>query len=73
MTRPVRPRALVHRGVVESVGAARLSPSERKVLETLDGRRTVNEVIVRSHMNSFDVCKTLFQLRRARLIRRRAT
>jgi CheY-like chemotaxis protein len=58
-------------GVVESVGAARLSPSERKVLETLDGRRTVNEVIVRSHMNSFDVCKTLFQLRRARLIRRR--
>lgn len=62
----------VDAGVVESVGAARLSPSERKVLDALDGRRTVNDVISRTHMNSFDVCKTLFQLRRARLIRRRS-
>lgn len=63
---------VVDAGVVESVGLARLSPSERKVLDTLDGRRSVNDVISRAHMNSFDVCKTLFQLRRARLIRRRS-
>jgi CheY-like chemotaxis protein len=63
---------IVDAGVVESVGASRISPSERKVLDALDGRRTVNDVILRTHMNSFDVCKTLFQLRRARLIRRRS-
>jgi CheY-like chemotaxis protein len=61
----------VDHGVVESVGVARLSPTERKVLEALDGRRTINDVIALTHMNSFDACKTLFQLRRARLIRRR--
>jgi hypothetical protein len=63
----------VDQGVVESVGLARLSPTERRVLESLDGARTVNEVIAHTHLNSFDVCKTLFQLRRARLIRRRGS
>jgi CheY-like chemotaxis protein len=63
----------VDHGVVESVGVARLSPTERKVLEALDGRRTINDVIALTHMNSFDACKTLFQLRRARLIRRRGS
>lgn len=63
----------VDHGVVESVGVARLSPSERRVLDALDGVRTVNDLIARTHMNSFDVCKTVFQLRRARLIRRRSS
>ncbi|MBL8677766.1 MAG: response regulator [Myxococcales bacterium] len=63
----------VDHGVVESVGVARLSPSERRVLDALDGQRTINELIARTHMNSFDVCKTVFQLRRARLIRRRSS
>jgi hypothetical protein len=58
--------------VVEHIGTSRLSPTERTVLDALDGRRTVNDVIAHTHMNSFDVCKTLFQLRRARLIRRRS-
>jgi|LNFM01.1.fsa_nt_gb CheY-like chemotaxis protein len=62
----------VDHGVVESVGVARLSPSERRVLDALDGARTINDLIARTHMNSFDVCKTVFQLRRARLIRRRS-
>ncbi|MDP3279046.1 MAG: response regulator [Deltaproteobacteria bacterium] len=57
--------------VIENVGLARLSPSERRVLDALDGARTVNDLIAATAMNSFDACKTLFQLRRARLIRRR--
>lgn len=62
----------VDAAVFESVGSKRLSPSENRVLASVDGQRTVSEVITHSAMNSFDVCKTMFQLRRARVLRRRS-
>jgi CheY-like chemotaxis protein len=62
--------ALDH-AVFESIGAARLSPSERRILQSVDGVRTVSDIIAHSAMNSFDACKTLFQLRRARVLRRK--
>ncbi len=58
---------------VEAVGVDRLTPPERKLLEMVDGERTVREIIEQSHMSSFDACRILFQLLEARIARRRAT
>jgi hypothetical protein len=57
---------------IESGGVDRLAKQEQKLLEMVDGERTVREIIQQSHMSSFDVCKILFQLLEARLVRRRA-
>jgi DNA-binding response OmpR family regulator len=57
---------------VEAVGVDRLAKPEQKLLEMIDGERTVREIIKQSHMSSFDACKILFQLIEARLVRRRA-
>jgi DNA-binding response OmpR family regulator len=57
---------------VEAGGVDRLAKPEQKLLEMVDGRRTVREIIAQSHMSSFDACKVLFQLIEARLVRRRA-
>jgi hypothetical protein len=51
---------------------ARLTKNERRLLEMVDGDRTVREIIEESHMSSFDACKVLFALLEARLVRRRA-
>ena len=56
---------------IESVGPAGLQPVERTVLDCVDGERSVREIIAASHMSSFDVCKVLYQLLEARLVRRR--
>ncbi len=51
------------------VDASRLSAEERRVLDAIDGRRSVRELIEHVHMASFDVCKILFQLLTSRLVR----
>lgn len=51
------------------VDATRLSADERRVLETIDGARTVREVVEHARMASFDACKILFQLTTSRLVR----
>ncbi len=51
------------------VDPARLSAEERRVLETVDGARTVREVVEHTRMASFDACKILFQLTTSRLVR----
>jgi CheY-like chemotaxis protein len=57
---------------VEAGGVERLATSEQRLLEMVDGRRTVREIVAQSHMSSFDACKILYQLLEARLVRRRA-
>jgi hypothetical protein len=57
---------------IEAGGVDRLAKQEQKLLEMVDGERTVREIIQQSHMSSFDACKILFQLLEARLVRRRA-
>jgi CheY-like chemotaxis protein len=58
---------------IEQGGVDRLAKQEQKLLEIVDGKRSVREIIAASHMSSFDVCKILFQLLEARLVRRRAS
>jgi CheY-like chemotaxis protein len=57
---------------IEVADVPRLPKHEQKLLEMIDGRRTIRQVIEQSHMSSFDACKVLFQLLEARLVRRRA-
>jgi hypothetical protein len=54
------------------MGLDRLDKPEKRLLEMVDGERTVREIVGQSHMSSFDACKILFQLIEARLVRRRA-
>jgi CheY-like chemotaxis protein len=58
---------------VEAGGIERLAKQEQRLLEMVDGERTVREIIAQSHMSSFDACKILFQLLEARLVRRRTS
>jgi len=57
---------------VESIDVDRLAMAEQRLLRMVDGERTVREIVGQSQMSSFDACKILFQLREARLVRRRA-
>jgi DNA-binding response OmpR family regulator len=57
---------------IEALGADRLARAERGVLESVDGERTVREIVTTSNMSSFDACKILYQLLEARLVRRGA-
>jgi hypothetical protein len=57
---------------VEAAGVDRLAKPEQRMLEMVDGERTVREIVEQSHMSGFDACKILFQLLEARLVRRRA-
>jgi CheY-like chemotaxis protein len=56
---------------VDAVDVARLARAERRLLDMVDGERTVREIVEQSHMSSFDACKILFQLLESRLVRRR--
>ena len=40
------------------------------MLEAIDGKRTIREVVAASHLSSFDACRVLVQLLEARLVRR---
>lgn len=57
---------------IEALGVERLSRPERLVLDTIDGERTVREIIAACHLSSFDACRILMQLIEARVVRRRA-
>jgi DNA-binding response OmpR family regulator len=57
---------------VDAASVERLARGEQRVLEIVDGERTVREIVAESHMSSFDACKILYQLIEARLVRRRA-
>jgi DNA-binding response OmpR family regulator len=57
---------------IDALGADRLAKPEQKLLDMIDGERSVREIVAQSHMSSFDACKILFSLLEARLVRRRA-
>jgi hypothetical protein len=57
---------------VDAAGVERLAKPEQRMLELVDGERTVREIVSQSHMSGFDACKILYQLIEARLVRRRA-
>lgn len=42
--------------------SARLSPDEQAVLNLVDGRSTVQDIIDRSQMGEFETCRTLYEL-----------
>jgi hypothetical protein len=56
-------------GVIKRV---ELEPEEKKVLALVDGKRTIKDVIRNSRRSSFDVCKILYRLLSARIIRKRS-
>jgi DNA-binding response OmpR family regulator len=62
---------LTDTSAVEAIDVDRLAVAEQRLLDMVDGERTVREIIRESHMSSFDACKILFQLLEARLVRRR--
>ncbi len=53
------------------LGEERLSREERVVLDSVDGRRAVREVIEHARLGSFATCKILFRLVAARAVRPR--
>jgi CheY-like chemotaxis protein len=59
------------RVAIEAADVGRLHKHEQRLLEMVNGERTVRDIIEESHMSSFDACKVLFQLLEARLVRRR--
>jgi CheY-like chemotaxis protein len=56
-------------GVIKRV---ELVPEEKRILALVDGKRTVKDVIRNSRRSSFDVCKVLYRLLSARIIRKRS-
>lgn len=59
------------RVAIEAADVERLTKHEQRLLDMVNGERTVREIIQQSHMSSFDACKLLFALLEARLVRRR--
>jgi CheY-like chemotaxis protein len=55
---------------IEALGLERLSRSERAVLDTIDGERTIRETIGACFLSSFDTCRILSQFLEARVVRR---
>jgi DNA-binding response OmpR family regulator len=56
---------------VQNVGKAKLTREELAILELVNGKHTVKEIVRQSRMGSFDVSKMLFRLLSIKLIRRR--
>jgi uncharacterized protein DUF4388 len=56
---------------VAQMGPGRLTREERAVLDLVNGRRTVKEIVRESRLGSFEVSKMLFRLLSIKLIRRR--
>jgi len=56
---------------VQNVGKARLTREELAVLELVNGKNTVKDIVRQSRMASFDVSKMLFRLLSIKVIRRR--
>lgn len=51
------------------VDRSRLSAEERAVLEAIDGRRTVREIVDATRLARFDACKVLYQFLSSRVVR----
>ncbi len=58
--------------IIEAVGSARLAREEQLLLDAVNGRRSVRDVVAAVSMSSFDTCKILYRLLRSRLIRKKA-
>jgi hypothetical protein len=56
---------------VAHMGRARLTREELAVLELVNGKHTVKDIIRQSKMGSFDVSKMLYRLLSIKLVRRR--
>ena len=56
---------------VAQMGRGRLTREEHAILDLVNGRHTVKEIVRQSRMGSFDVSKMLFRLLSIKLIRRR--
>jgi hypothetical protein len=56
---------------VQNVGKAKLTRDELTVLELVNGKHTVKDIVRQSRLSSFDVSKMLFRLFSIKLIRRR--
>jgi len=56
---------------VQNVGRARLTREELAVLELVNGKNSVKDIVRQSRMASFDVSKMLFRLLSIKVIRRR--
>jgi len=59
--------------VIQGLATDGLARAERVVLDTIDGERTIREVVAASHLSSFDACRILGQFVEARVVRRRAS
>ena len=58
---------------IERLGEeANLTRQERAVLESIDGERTIREIVNEMDGSSFELCKILFQFLNSRLVRRKA-
>ena len=53
-----------------ALGGDTIEKVERTVLDAIDGKRSIREVVAASHLSSFDACRVLVQLLEARLVRR---
>ncbi|HET9957495.1 MAG TPA: DUF4388 domain-containing protein [Polyangiaceae bacterium] len=51
---------------------AMLTRRERRVLEAIDGERTIREIVSEMGGSSFELCKIVYQFLNSRLVRRRA-
>jgi hypothetical protein len=56
---------------VQNVGKARLTREELQILEQVNGKNSVKDIVRLSRMGSFEVSKMLFRLLSIKLIRRR--
>lgn len=59
----------VDQAALETVGADKLTRTEKMVLEAVNGTRTVSEVINESAVGSFDAIKALYQFLQSRVLR----
>jgi DNA-binding response OmpR family regulator len=57
---------------LDALGSEKLSRTEQQLLDAIDGRRTVREILSAVDIGSFDACKTLYQFLQSRLVRTRA-
>jgi CheY-like chemotaxis protein len=56
---------------VQQIGRAKLTREELAILELVNGKNSVKDVVRLSHMSSFDVSKLIFRLLSIKLVRKR--
>ncbi len=58
---------------IQAMGSDKLTRPEGVVLDSIDGERTIREIVAASHLSSFDACRILSQFLEARIVRRRTS